>query len=390
LAAALFVVHGSALICPPLAATVGGVWGRQLREHQPHRFDRHVSIGSAGAAGIQSGVMPGVGPADIGIVDDRDPIGEARAGLTGAVDVLRRVADTTALHVYEMEFLEDGGYRCTTFLGEGVARLLGRLPEGMGDEDAWEQAVHPDDRAVYDRVVSALQRGQGTELEYRLVGYDGITRWVWERCVPQTAVDGRIVVHGVAADVTERHRMAEQLAETQARLAHLAYHDPLTGLANRLHYQEQLDQAVTRARAAGGGVAVLFIDLDGFKRVNDELGHATGDELLCEVARRLSQATRSEDLIARLGGDEFLALVDGSSPSGQPGVGQLANEVAARVTAALADAIVLPSATLRISASIGVATYPTDATTGRDLIQHADLAMYCAKHANRDTPPLAA
>jgi diguanylate cyclase (GGDEF)-like protein len=328
-------------------------------------------------------------------VDDRDPIERTPAGLTGDVDVLRQVADTTALHVYEMEFLEDGSYRCTTFLGEGVSRLLGRVPAGMSEEDAWEQAVHPDDRAACDRVFDALLRCQPTELEYRLVGYDGRTRWVWERCVPRVGKAGLVVVHGIAADVTARRGMADQLAETQARLAHLAYHDPLTGLANRMHYQEQLDQALTRARAGnGGGVAVLFIDLDGFKLVNDQLGHATGDELLCEVARRLSQATRSGGAVARLGGDEFLVLIDGTNglaSDGGPDIAHVASEVADRVRKALAEPIVLATTILRITASMGIATYPTHATTGGDLIQHADLAMYCNKQDHRNnTRPLAA
>lgn len=304
------------------------------------------------------------------------------------VDALRRVAETTAFSVYEMRFLEGGGYECTSFLGEGVARLLGGCPEGMSEEDAYEQAVHPDDRPGYDLVVEALYDGDPTEHEYRLVGYDGTTRWVWERCVPRRTESGEIIVHGVAIDVTKRHRLAEALAETQARLAHLAYHDPLTGLANRLHFQEQLELTLERAMAGDGQVGVLLIDLDGFKQVNDAWGHATGDELLCHVAGRFATALREGDLLARLGGDEFLALIECTDSSSTP-ARRIALEVAGRMQSALAEPVMLSNASATVTASVGIATYPEDASTATALIHQADVAMYLEKH-NRRRPPLAA
>src|SRR5262249_30818345 len=115
-----------------------------------------------------------------------DPAQRKRLGAIGDVDALRRVAETTAVSVYEMRYLPGGAYECTSFLGEGVARLLGGYPEEMNEEDAYEQAVHPDDRPAYEEVSQSLLRGEPTELEYRLVGYDGKTRWVWERCIPRT------------------------------------------------------------------------------------------------------------------------------------------------------------------------------------------------------------
>lgn len=313
------------------------------------------------------------------MTDASGRIPRAAAGRVGDVDALRRAAETTALSVYELVFLDGGGYRCTSFLGEGVARLLGGLPAGLDDEEAYERAVHPEDRVAYDRVIDALQRGEPTELEYRLVGYDGKTRWVWERCVPRTAADGKAIVHGVAIDVTNRRELAERLAETQARLEHLAYHDPLTGLANRLHFHEQLAKALLGAREHGGEVGVLFVDLDGFKRVNDEWGHAVGDELLCHVAHRLAAVTRKPDLVARLGGDEFLALVDCSHPHAAE-AHRLASDVADRIIRALSEPFALTGATIELSASVGIATYPDDATSPTDLIHRADQTMYVAKH----------
>jgi len=313
-----------------------------------------------------------------------------RVDATGDVDALRRVAETTAFSVYEMRFLDGGAYECTSFLGEGVARLLGGCPEGMNEEEAYEQAVHPEDRATYDQVVEALLRGEPTEHEYRLVGYDGRTRWVWERCVPRTTASGEVIVQGVAIDVTTRHKLAEELAETQARLAHLAYHDPLTGLANRLHFQEQLEQTVARAADGHGQVGVLLIDLDGFKRVNDEWGHATGDELLCQVARRFAAALREGDLLARLGGDEFLALIDCAQADATP-ARDIAVEVAARMRSALNEPVTLSKASATVTASVGIAMYPQDASTATELIHQADVAMYLEKHGRRQPrSPLAA
>ena len=114
---------------------------------------------------------------------------------------------------------------------------------------------------------------------------------------------------GSSADVTERRRSADELIAAQARLTHLAYHDPLTDLPNRLLFQEHLEQAIARARRGKQAVAVLFVDLDDFKLVNDSHGHTAGDELLRVVADRLRDAVRATDVVARLGGDEFLVLV---------------------------------------------------------------------------------
>ena len=101
------------------------------------------------------------------------------------VDVLRRVAGAAAVHIYEMEWLPDGTYRCNEFIGACVESLIGPIPEGMDEEQAWEAAVHPDDREAYDAYCDALYRGEPQELEYRLVGSDGVTRWVWERARPR-------------------------------------------------------------------------------------------------------------------------------------------------------------------------------------------------------------
>jgi diguanylate cyclase (GGDEF)-like protein/PAS domain S-box-containing protein len=295
------------------------------------------------------------------------------------VDVLRRVAGAAAVHIYEMEWLADGSYRCNEFIGAGVESLIGPIPEGMDEEEAWEAAVHPDDREAYDAYCAALYRGEPHELEYRLVGSDGVTRWVWERARPRFE-DGRRLVDGIAADVTERRRATDDLAAAQARLAHLAYHDALTDLPNRLLFQEHLEQALARAQRGDLAVAVLFVDLDDFKLVNDSYGHTTGDELLRVVAARLREAVRASDVVARLGGDEFLVLV---ADIDLATAADAAERVAENIRTAVRAPVVLGPGELYAHASIGAALYPADAASADELLSKADIAMYRAKQSDR-------
>ena len=295
------------------------------------------------------------------------------------IDVLRRVAGAAAVHIYEMEWFDDGSYRCNEFIGAGVTSLIGPIPEGVDEEQAWEAAVHPDDRPNYEEFCEALKHGEPRELEYRLVGFDGVTRWVWERARPRME-DGRRLVDGIVADVTDRRRSADELVAAQARLAHLAYHDALTDLPNRLLFQEQLEQAIARARRGNQAVAVLFVDLDDFKLVNDSHGHTTGDELLRVVADRLRDAVRATDVVARLGGDEFLVLV---ADIDLEGAAEAAERVAANIRAALSAPVLLALGELYTHASIGASLYPADADSAEELLSKADIAMYRAKHAER-------
>jgi diguanylate cyclase (GGDEF)-like protein/PAS domain S-box-containing protein len=289
--------------------------------------------------------------------------------------LLRRVGGTAGVHVYELEVIDGGAsYRCRVWIGQAVDSMLGRIPAGMDAEDAWEACVHPGDRPAYDRSFEGQCRGETTEVEYRLVGFDGAVRWMWERATPRRADDGTITVDGVVADITERRLVEEQLAEARDRLQQLAYHDPLTGLPNRLLFNERLAEHVLRATEDGSTFAVLFVDLDGFKAVNDQHGHAVGDALLAEVATRLHTAAGGA-LVARLGGDEFLLLAGGDSPLGV---------LADRICDALEWPYELGGVSAVLGCSVGVAVYPQDGTSSQDLIRAADAAMYRRKRANRD------
>jgi diguanylate cyclase (GGDEF)-like protein len=177
--------------------------------------------------------------------------------------------------------------------------------------------------------------------------------------------DGQILrAVGTVLDITER-KIAEQA------LQHQAFHDTLTKLPNRALFSDRLEHALLRADRQGNSVAVLFVDLDNFKLVNDSFGHAQGDALLVTVAERLQGCLRSADTGARLGGDEFTVLLEDVSGEME------ALSVAERIAAALRIPVVLQGHEIVVSASIGVAIGPTG--PGQDLLREADLAMYRAK-----------
>lgn len=177
-------------------------------------------------------------------------------------------------------------------------------------------------------------------------------------------------------DVTERVRL-------QAQLQHNAEHDPLTDLPNRALFTKRVRQALTGRRAGDQGTAVLFIDLDGFKGVNDRLGHQAGDELLIQAARRLQDSVRAGDTAARLGGDEFAALIVGDGTRDQSAREFQVREIADRLRLTLSQPYRLDGNDVRVAASIGVA-FAEPATTPTDLMRNADLAMYRAKAAGKD------
>ena len=262
------------------------------------------------------------------------------------------------------------------FVSAKVQELLGySAEEWTADPSMWMSRMHPADR---DRMMQAeLQDRDRIEdvgrWEYRLIARDGRVVWVIDdEAIISRDADGRpSMVQGILVDISDRKDLEDQLR-------HQALHDPLTGLPNRVLFVDRLSHALVRRGNPGTGLAVLFVDLDDFKEINDTLGHGAGDEMLVMVAARLAGVIRAEDTVGRLGGDEFAFLLEDSSPDG-------AVHVADRILAALAEPFELGARTATLTASIGIATrsrlaHDGDATSiADDLLRDADTAMYAAK-----------
>jgi diguanylate cyclase (GGDEF)-like protein len=172
----------------------------------------------------------------------------------------------------------------------------------------------------------------------------------------------------------EIHRLHEELSQAQAALEYQALHDVLTGLPNRRRFDSWLGQSVESARGRAGSVGLLLLDLDGFKEVNDTLGHHVGDELLREVAERLRGTLRDGDLVARLGGDEFAVVLPDADTA-------KANAAAQRVLDALKAPIRVQGHAIETGGSVGIALFPADGSDPISLLRRADMAMYSAKRA---------
>jgi diguanylate cyclase (GGDEF)-like protein/PAS domain S-box-containing protein len=179
-------------------------------------------------------------------------------------------------------------------------------------------------------------------------------------------------------DVTERKRAEHALQESVALLRHHAHHDVLTGLPNRLMFEEKLRATVATADRHARPFAVLFLDLDGFKAINDDFGHAAGDVVLIEVARRLRRSLRASDTLARIHGDEFVVILPELCEPHEAG------SLAQKLLAIVSDPIDVAGTTVSVQASIGVSLYPNDGANPRALVRAADAAMYQAKQGGKN------
>ncbi len=256
-------------------------------------------------------------------------------------------------------------------LGNGqVSRIFGDPSRRTSAMQAYSERVgfHADGRVLESHEWPLMRAVAGERVdgeEYRLPGAGRAAPWVRISAGPVRDRDGAIVAGvAVAEDVTQRRGLEEQLA-------HQAFHDPLTGLANRALFRDRVEHALAQVGRTTGDVAVLFLDLDDFKSVNDSLGHAEGDQLLVQVAARLLNATRGSDTVARLGGDEFAVLLANAG-------GGEAHVVANRILSSLTRPVQLCAREVAVGASIGIATARAGETT-EELLRNADLAMYQAK-----------
>jgi diguanylate cyclase (GGDEF)-like protein/PAS domain S-box-containing protein len=253
--------------------------------------------------------------------------------------------------------------------------LFGHEPADlMASPHLYKTLIHPDDLTTFTESLAHVfdegtQRGVS---EFRLLTSRGDYRWVENQSTPIRDAAGRLIeLEGLLIDVTERKA-------AEAKILHLARTDQLTGLANRATFMERLRQAFAASRRGASAFALLSLDIDRFKEINDTLGHPAGDELLAAVAERLQASVRESDIVARLGGDEFAILqfdLDDGSDAGA---------LAGKIRDALAIPVALSGNLVSITASIGIATYTAEIATPDEMLAQADVALYRAKDEGRD------
>jgi len=269
--------------------------------------------------------------------------------------------------------VSDGGR--LAYMSPQITGILGYRPdEFVNDPELWPSRVHPDDRAAAIAAYEEHWRnGEPLRAEYRMVRRDGAEIWVRDEAyaMPDDTLGGHQVSQGLLIDITDRKQL-------ESKLIHDALHDPLTGLANRVLLRDHLERALARRGRSGGTVALLFVDLDDFKRVNDSFGHAAGDQILVQVAERLVEAVRADDVVGRQSGDEFAVLLSHVHNEDE------AITLADRILRELRRPIQLGARSIVVGGSIGIALAVEHEASVEDLMTQADAAMYASKAEGKD------
>jgi diguanylate cyclase (GGDEF)-like protein/PAS domain S-box-containing protein len=296
----------------------------------------------------------------------------AEAALRATEARYRSLVETVPAVVYLAEPGPTGRFR---YVSPQIEELLGfTAAEWMADSELWWSRIHREDRERVredEEKTWGIREGEWCTVEYRMLGRDGRPRWVRDDSTVVRSADGEPEVwSGFLTDVTERKALEEQLT-------HQAFHDPLTGLANRVLFTDRLDHALSRNTRGPRSLAVLFLDLDDFKTVNDSIGHEAGDDLLHAVAGRLTSTLRPGDTAARLGGDEFGILIEDLEHD------DMATVIADRLLSALAEPFEVAGRRLHVNASIGIALRASRGQSAGELLRNADTAMYAAKRLGK-------
>jgi diguanylate cyclase (GGDEF)-like protein/PAS domain S-box-containing protein len=348
---------------------------------------RTLRVGET-VSGVVMGVRSSHHPATLWVTASTNPIRDAEGAISGVVctfvDTSAAERAERALHASEERFrliaenAADVVYRFSVgddpqfeYVNPAVESVLGYAPQEFYDDPSLIlQVTHEDDvEQVRDLGYSGTEDVRSLQL--RMTRRDGTQIWTEHKVVPLRNPAGEVIAAtGIARDVTA-------LKVKEAFLSHRALHDPLTGLPNRVLLLDRLEAALARIRRHHAHLAVLYLDLDRFKTVNDNLGHEVGDHLLQVVGQRLFQTLRPSDSVARLGGDEFAAILNDLHDPSE------AAYVAERLLAVISEPVEFEGGTLVTTVSIGIAAAEDGDASAGELLRRADFAMYSAKDRGR-------
>jgi diguanylate cyclase (GGDEF)-like protein/PAS domain S-box-containing protein len=337
-----------------------------LREHRSISYERRAARPDGSVQWIKVNLMPhldaqGNPLAALVLITDVTQQRAAEQALRESEERMARFMHASAEGVvfHRNGIIEDVNQPICDLTGHSREALIGRYAL-----DFVPPEYHP-------KVLALLAAAQDATYESELIHRDG--RRIPVEFIGRTMMrNGQRLRMSIVRDIHDRQA-------AQARIHHLAHHDALTGLPNRMSFMEHLDQRMTLARRTNESLALLFVDLDDFKRVNDSLGHLAGDKLLQTVAQRITDSLRASDRVARFGGDEFMVLLGGVQQRSD------VEDVARKLLEAVERPVEVDGRWLSVTPSIGIALFPTQAQSPGELIMNADSAMYQAKGHGRAT-----
>lgn len=313
----------------------------------------------------------------------RDPHGTITNFVSTGKNITERIHAEESVRVSEehLRTIIESNPECIKLVGAD-GRLIEMNAAGLAmvEADSQDQVINrsmlslvlAEHREAFQALTKNVLQGNKGLLVFEIQGLKGTRRWLETHAVPMSMRTGEIVLLGITRDITERKHAED-------RLSYLAHHDELTGLPNRVLFSDRLEQATIAADRRERLVAVVFLDLDHFKNINDTLGHEAGDQMLKQVAERLLLVVRSGDTVARLSGDEFtIVLADMAHVDD-------AARVAQKILDVFARPFCIAGRDLFMGASLGITIFPLDTRRAGELLSNADIAMYRAKGAGRNT-----
>ncbi len=357
--------HFRSYVCPQFLPDFDRFIGRALNSPAPERCSVQLACGahSAGFGVTLLGSADGSGQACRLVVE---PAEGKLAPLERSEERFRRIVHSAEEGIWEID-----ASACTTFVNPKMADMLGYQIEDMLGQTL-KVFMDEEGEAIMARNLARRRQGIAERHDFKFIRKNGSELWATLATNPIVDAQGNYLgALALVTDVTEK-KASTELIWRQANF------DELTGLPNRHMFLDRLRQEMRKADRGDQFLALLFIDLDRFKEVNDQLGHAMGDVLLVETAARIAACIRGSDTLARLGGDEFTVILAGLDHVGS------VERIAQNMIASLARPFALGEHCANVSASIGIALYPPDARAIDDLLGHADQAMYAAKNAGRN------